>query len=270
MRPWTADGVRRFARAWLSLQWGHGLAAVDGGSRCRGRAWRRASMGPRPCGRGRLRRRDRCCAACELQWGHGLAAVDGGKCGRHVRAALELQWGHGLAAVDGHNRGARRLALCRASMGPRPCGRGRADPPDAPSMPGTWLQWGHGLAAVDGPSGAGHEHKQRKLQWGHGLAAVDGSHGLWLWLSDEPASMGPRPCGRGRRGGAGAVPAPPTCFNGATALRPWTEWESAPAARVQNGFNGATALRPWTVEGGGGPVAGCWASMGPRPCGRGR
>ena len=107
-----------------------------------------------------------------LQWGHGLAAVDGVEVDAKWHRLIELQWGHGLAAVDGvivtWGRGARRgfngatalrpwtelprLILARqdiASMGPRPCGRGRFGLCGLRALPGG-LQWGHGLAAVDG------------------------------------------------------------------------------------------------------------------------
>ena len=182
------------------LQWGHGLAAVDGwspwpkcsagGSRFNGatalRPWtvalgprRRpphpASMGPRPCGRGR-NPSDR------------LALGD----------ARGLQWGHGLAAVDGAVRQARQANLIsfngatalRPWTGRSPClAYGRI----------CRLQWGHGLAAVDGRFNTGHPAAYPVLQWGHGLAAVDGRERPRSDLGKSRASMGPRPCGRGRQ-----------------------------------------------------------------------
>ena len=54
MRPWMARAYLKAASRLPALQWGHGLAAVDGNT-----IWLypfRAGM---------------------LQWGHGLAAVDG-------------------------------------------------------------------------------------------------------------------------------------------------------------------------------------------------
>ena len=103
MRPWMVDRRAHDEAHAELLQWGHGLAAVDG------------------CPLAGL-----VALAAELQWGHGLAAVDGGarvqRClgarrgfngatalrpwmaRRDViqRAAMaKLQWGHGLAAVDG-------------------------------------------------------------------------------------------------------------------------------------------------------------------------
>ena len=80
MRPWTAWKVA-IQVGGDGLQWGHGLAAVDGLARARA-------------------------SACVpwLQWGHGLAAVDGCAWRRNTITQLTLQWGHGLAAVDGFAR----------------------------------------------------------------------------------------------------------------------------------------------------------------------
>ena len=54
MRPWTAVDVHRDSADRQQLQWGHGLAAVDGRDL--------AVVFP---------------TLMRLQWGHGLAAVDG-------------------------------------------------------------------------------------------------------------------------------------------------------------------------------------------------
>ena len=225
------------------LQWGHGLAAVVGRPRpppcnenscfngatalrpwlvgwaigCRARG--PASMGPRPCGRGWRRwiaRRPRT----------RQASMGPRPCGRGWFCASEclattapgLQWGHGLAAVVG-------MAAELAYDG------------------SIWLQWGHGLAAVVGCAGPLHGRRLYGLQWGHGLAAVVGrrrSRQRRCW----PASMGPRPCGRGWR-----------VRRRRTACRP--------------GFNGATALRPWLALPAPPRPSRHLASMGPRPCGRG-
>ena len=84
------------------------------------------------------------------------------------------------------------------------------------------------------------------------------------------ASMGPRPCGRGRVCGTFWTWRKPTCFNGATALRPWTAITRRATAARAPCFNGATALRPWTAALRLPPLPRQGASMGPRPCGRGR
>ena len=197
MRPWTDEADAEFPLARPGLQWGHGLAAVDGS----GRAGRRRRMSL-------------------LQWGHGLAAVDGRPSVARRARRNTLQWGHGLAAVDGRRRRRRGKAGGRASMGPRPCGRGRlpslADRADAER-----LQWGHGLAAVDGAACCLDFFLTHCFNGATALrpwTGRAGGRGRWRL----PASMGPRPCGRGRRApiqwGARLF----SCFNGATALRPWT------------------------------------------------
>ena len=178
-------------------------------------------MGPRPCGRGRRPPK------------------------AYARPQVELQWGHGLAAVDGSPAGTRGAAACRASMGPRPCGRGRTAAVEAAAREHE-LQWGHGLAAVDG--------SVSRPQTPNAPPSFNGATALRPWTANASApgqvggraSMGPRPCGRGR---SGPPPAP---------------------APLPEGFNGATALRPWTVEGARQAKLAAKASMGPRPCGRGR
>ena len=197
MRPWTAARLPDLA--------GHPLASMGPRPCGRGRHGRRtlsagrplASMGPRPCGRGRC---------------------DAG--GRHI-SDLELQWGHGLAAVDGSSRAAAALGPAHASMGPRPCGRGR--PPSRRRRATIYSSFNGATAlrpwtelqqVVDGLF-------KDMLQWGHGLAAVDGLTGR------TPSSRS-------------------TSFNGATALRPWTAAACAASRRWWPCFNGATALRPWT------------------------
>ena len=296
MRPWTVIWSPQRPTLNYGLQWGHGLAAVDGwprsptstarpcfngatalrpwtGHQARGRAAGgiTASMGPRPCGRGRR-------GYSDGSGNHRLASMGPRPCGRG-RPALyprspppltgfngatalrpwtvvggananmldELQWGHGLAAVDGSSA--------------------RSEPPRPTSFNGAtalrpWtgqdrtmrlnvtleLQWGHGLAAVDGDDPVGFlGPKDDVLQWGHGLAAVDGREPKTfperasrasmgprpcgrgrLALGDHVkevvlASMGPRPCGRGRGPLMACVSHARPCFNGATALRPWTD-----------------------------------------------
>ena len=196
LRPWTAGPARRLP--------------PQG----------RASMGPRPCGRGRLESDAlRVARVAVLQWGHGLAAVDG----THLAVVPDEP-----TCFNG------ATALRPWTVRGQHCVRGREQ----------MLQWGHGLAAVDGSRTAGPLTQSR---------GFNGATALRPW-TEEPksairqeleASMGPRPCGRGRAAAAAATPTS-RCFNGATALRPWT----VPPGR--------RAGRPLL------------ASMGPRPCGRGR
>ena len=179
-------------------------------------------MGPRPCGRGRT-----------------LKPLK-------ARSILKpLQWGHGLAAVDGPSSRGQRRVRCRfnGATALRPWTEWyEATLTDSTKQ----LQWGHGLAAVDGRHVPRHRHLLNGLQWGHGLAAVDGG-GMC------------RPCQTSTTG-----------FNGATALRPWTVAIGADTCFSRSGFNGATALRPWTASAAPSRIRTTWASMGPRPCGRGR
>ena len=144
------------------LQWGHGLAAVDGcrprhavhigprasmGPRPCGRGRRapqctrplvdRASMGPRPCGRGRTAPRDMAAPMAGLQWGHGLAAVDGPSPSHAAAAAVTASMGPRPCGRGRHTRRCHHRARALASMGPRPCGRGRAQPPTT-DLPENW------------------------------------------------------------------------------------------------------------------------------------
>ncbi len=113
-----------------TLQWGHGLAAVETQrDRVAGVEGHHASMGPRPCSRGNFAAlgelRDQFAASMgprpcsrgnrywivdagvwgRLQWGHGLAAVETGSSVTSITFCRELQWGHGLAAVETRIRG---------------------------------------------------------------------------------------------------------------------------------------------------------------------
>ena len=268
MRPWTDGSGRPAGGAGELLQWGHGLAAVDGWhagpSRstsagfngatalrpwtggCCGRCpfAEVASMGPRPCGRGRAILPAFPACGGRLQWGHGLAAVDGSASHCAYALSVLLQWGHGLAAVDGQ-QGRGRAAVPSASMGPRPCGRGRGSPqrPSTPGSPGF-----NGATAL--------------RPWTERRATIHGPARM--------ASMGPRPCGRGRslaeaasRAGAGlqwghGLAAVDGCAARARVYRELQalQWghglaavDGAPTCgcrRGRPGFNGATALRPWT------------------------
>ena len=150
LRPWTETRRAYGGLPSTGLQWGHGLAAVDGhGSPSLFLRAKYASMGPRPCGRGRG------CGAC------------------------------------------RRKGATSASMGPRPCGRGRFSPLPPHSS---------SVGASMGPRPCGRGRLASRLPRGGG----------------QIASMGPRPCGRGRTVSALSRNLIHPGFNGATALRTWT------------------------------------------------
>ena len=220
LRPWTAPCPRR---PLIPLQ---------------------ASMGPRPCGRGRVfcgtyttRAAPRFNGATALRpWTamrptmlsgavysfNGATALrpwTDARAPEHLHVE-QLQWGHGLAAVDGQFHGG---AFAQALK----------------------LQWGHGLAAVDGSPPTSCSTRSPGLQWGHGLAAVDGVPARVKRRRQGKASMGPRPCGRGRP--------MRSIWSTMRALLQWGHGLAAVDGRAPNrtpveflGFNGATALRPWT------------------------
>ena len=223
LRPWTVFPAPSLRRPSHQLQWGHGLAAVDGRCcTCRAGRRARASMGPRPCGRGRQFVKGADSAApVLLQWGHGLAAVDGfaaalirSACSRFNGATALRPWTV-MSGAGGRTRP--RCFNGATALRPWTAAPTRGSAPCTPSFNGAtalrpWtdltliadaagtpmLQWGHGLAAVDGPAAAPSSPHGPQLQWGHGLAAVDGSNTRNDLDSPGFASMGPRPCGRGR------------------------------------------------------------------------
>ena len=158
----------------------------------------KASMGPRPFGRGRGC--ERSLPAATLPSFNGAAAFRPRK-GRDPFPSRR----HGLVA----------------SMGPRPFGRGRHK---TSRRGGTkfWLQWGRGLSAAEGQSPWRRCSVPKMLQWGRGLSAAEGTaldieadiDVMLQWgrglsaaegritqqgRSRVVASMGPRPFGRGRR-----------------------------------------------------------------------
>ncbi len=138
-------------------------------------------MGPRPSDRGRQH-----AAVCggDAQDGASMGPrpSDRGRPEEHAATAskaLGLQWVHGLLTV-----------------GDRTCGRGCCGPTPR-------LQWVHGLLTVGDEPSRLSARNVAELQWVHGLLTVGDYHrpldiSLMVW----PASMGPRPSDRGRRGGA--------------------------------------------------------------------
>ena len=197
----AAEGGRRHlvvtAVGW-ARQWGRGRMAAEGGprwaSRCRHttRQWGRgrmaaeghmpepfipgvvpASMGPRPDGRGRPQRQP-------LSWPSQCASMGPRPDGR----------GRGDAWVRGDMG-------TFASMGPRPDGRGRRALRAYPRA-GKVRQWGRGRMAAEGREDLVEVVGHRRRQWGRGRMAAEG---MYLVIDAErtfPASMGPRPDGRGR------------------------------------------------------------------------
>ena len=244
----AAEGARLYGYAASTdrLQWGRGRMAAEGcwpfsmqsmhppGFNGAAAGWPRkaagrragrychdeASMGPRPDGRGRGVPGQAIRPDNELQWGRGRMAAEGRAAPLHSDATRVLQWGRGRMAAEG----------------------ARARPSRARSA-------GFNGAAAGWP---------RKVNPGvfryRNSSSFNGAAAGWPRKAESPArpppglpaSMGPRPDGRGRSRG-------------------WTGILHGGAR-----FNGAAA--GWPRKEGVGQVRGALpgASMGPRPDGRGR
>ena len=248
MRPWKAGGhVVWVLGIWL--QWGHGLAAVEGfNSFSVGGCGRRASMGPRPCGRGRRRRSARACRA-------DPASMGPRPCGRGrlraLRAKLRLlmlQWGHGLAAVEGASTRATSSTSGAGFNGAtalRPWKVGGASVVKA--TVGS-LQWGHGLAAVEGGHAGPWQAPQLPASMGPRPCGRGREHGVPCLVGDFDASMGPRPCGRGRSSRSQATRGSQTASMGPRPCGRGRRRTPSNRTRPRSRFNGATALRPWKAD----------------------
>ena len=200
MRPWKGQNAPEYPPAKPGFNGATTLRPWKvAGPRTR-RPRRAASMGPRPCGRGRCGYTERTVPALALQWGHDLAAVEGRAGALHgcrgicFNGATTLRpWKVALAAAV--------AGPALASMGPRPCGRGRWQRPGMEPTDDIGLQWGHDLAAVEGVFTLYSD--------GFFPTSFNGATTLRPWKAvpaeDEDdgreASMGPRPCGRGRHAG---------------------------------------------------------------------
>ena len=228
-----------------ALQWGHDLSVVESSAAGRlatratrfngattSRSWnrllgdrderrRRASMGPRPLGRG-------------IRVGRGT----------RMTRREGLQWGHDLSVVESLTVRMSDQSLPIASMGPRPLGRGILLGGD---------RCGLGLAASMGPRPLGRGIPRSCRTPACARPSFNGATTSRSWNPDgaqrvpdeAPASMGPRPLGRGI---------------GPTVARP---------SRSARSFNGATTSRSWNPPGPGALAPRPRASMGPRPLGRG-
>ena len=195
--PWKADPLEAEIATLPRLQRGHGREAVDGRARRSGWPGPSASTGPRPRGRG--------WAACRSRCSFWLTGFNGATAARPWMAPCppapaapppSFNWATAARPRMGVRRrhsgpdrrasigprprgrgwavhGAVRARLEGASMGPRPRGRG-------------WARRGRGRAHRRGasmgprPRGRGWSPGVQpadfewRLQWGHGREAVDG------------------------------------------------------------------------------------------------
>ena len=244
---------RRSSACW-TLQCGHDPEAVEsGGSTANGVSRLRASMRPRPGGRGELSQLLALMPAAQEDFNAATTRRPWRASRRRHRARAGREasmrprpGGRGEQACSR----ARSTANARpASMRPRPGGRGESPTSTTPRSPKFAASMrprpgGRGERVLSASDAA---MTRKILQCGHDPEAVE-SH-----RSPRPsttpirlASMRPRPGGRGEHGRRAAAS---YCgrFNAATTRRPWR----APAKR-----NDANAARPRT-------------SMRPRPGGRG-
>ena len=227
------------------LQWGRGRMAAEGGlvgGSGSGRpgfngaaaGWPRkaprgacpawpapASMGPRPDGRGRhMKGAGDDEGYEELQWGRGRMAAEGRRRRRRIAGRPELQWGRGRMAAEGRSRELLVKHIVQLQWG-----RGRMAAEGAPPRNACTRAWCFNGAAAGWPRKA---------------------HASATTTAACPASMGPRPDGRGRRRYVEAARA---------------------VAELQWGRGRMAAEGPaWAAA----PVPAPCASMGPRPDGRGR
>ena len=186
------------------------------------------------------------------QWGRDRMAAEGGRRRRRGRRPCLRQWGRDRMAAEGRRRRSWCRESRRASMGPRPDGRGRLlipaglGQPDGASMGprpdgrgrdarrhaygiGLWLrQWGRDRMAAEGtaPDAAPMPSPIRR-QWGRDRMAAEGSS-----RSKSSSPMITRQWGRDRMAAEGFwrlqnLPPPAASVNGAA-----TGWprKAAPAA----------------------------------------
>jgi len=252
------------------LQWGHVQSDVETSGPCRDpRLQQNASMGPRPIGRGnglRLNPGGRCLQSFNgatsnrtwkrswrrqtypggdrLQWGHVQSDVETRRQEAGSAPASALQWGHVQSDVETQLPGEAAYFDTRASMGPRPIGRGNYVVRSASrsvmacfngaTSNRTWkrplpvstatrcsqLQWGHVQSDVETRPLKSTTRLFWKLQWGHVQSDVETMQRLRL----HTALLS---------------------FNGATSNRTWKHLPSPTASPISLGFNGATSNRTW-------------------------
>ena len=214
------DALSLLTRA--ELQWGHAHSGVET-ARCHPgpRDLIRASMGPRPFGRGDALVTGTSVDLDRLQWGHAHSGVETG----------------GVGVADD-------VALL-ASMGPRPFGRGDLTVPRATRSPTTGFNGATPIRAWRRPVCDELLGAHDWLQWGRAHSGVETRVAGTAGERRRPASMGPRPFGRGD--------VPVVAENLSSALLQW--------GHAHSGVETEPRLRCCCTHE--------RASMGPRPFGRG-
>ena len=181
---------------------------------------------------------------------------------------IRLQWGHDLSVVESPCSSRRR----RPNKSFNGATTSRSwNPVEARVVyeRDHLLQWGHDLSVVESGGAPEIPRVESGLQWGHDLSVVESARRADPRLALGPASMGPRPLGRGidltgvamagqilasmgprplGRGigrSAARRSSGSSGFNGATTSRSWNPAALRRAVRRTSGFNGATTSRSW-------------------------
>ena len=212
----------------------------------RGAAPFKASMGPRPLGRGRAIRMKRGGRSKRASMGPRPLGRGRRHAALHHALAPLRQWGRDLSAAEGRGNGDDHTSCTRvngaATSRPRKAvrpwgwrGTSRSVNGAATSRP---------RKAATAPTACAAAHAPR--QWGRDLSAAEGCCGAAGTAQEYLASMGPRPLGRGRRHAPLPKGAAPAASMG-------------PRPLGRGRANAPTSTRCPTI-----------ASMGPRPLGRGR
>ena len=179
-------------------------------------------MGPRPGGRGEGPADINTTAPPGvLQWGRDPEAAERLLAFSAKGSKARLQWGRDPEAAE--SRVERGVGLAQ--------------------LP---LQWGRDPEAAESGFETCDSGDGRSLQWGRDPEAAERIGGKYSRFDSWPASMGPRPGGRGEIVSPSQPPVDLKGFNGAATRRPRRAAEAGAASRGGSG-----------------------ASMGPRPGGRG-
>ena len=237
-------GTRPHANGSVSLQWGRDrpVAELDGVAH-HPAPLLRASMGPRPPGR-------------------GIGGIFASHPSLHAASMGPRPPGRGIAIGN-----TKAGVILVASMGPRPPGRGIPDArvPEGPQSPcfngaatarsrnfrekcqhenvATALQWGRDRPVAEFQAIAGLCFPGVSLQWGRDRPVAELVVAQAWARRQSVASMGPRPPGRGIRNGGREGPRGNHRFNGAATARSRNSGSSSIQLLTAVSFNGAATAR---------------------------
>ena len=205
-------------------------------------------MGPRPRGRGIIATRESATVGTLLQWGRDRAVAELGALGLGAVEANRLQWGRDRAVAELRSFPLGLWRPARASMGPRPRGRGILVNAYAPSGL-IVLQWGRDRAVAELIHGVGVRPRAPQASMGP-RPRGRGIYSNWSRCSPPRlASMGPRPRGRGIKCRDYYLFRVLLRFNGAATARSRNCERSLQISVLSHSFNGAATARSrnWTL-----------------------